>query len=154
MPSSRGSSQPRDWIRVSYVSCSGRWVLYHWRHLGSPSTSESEIKWKCQSLNHVWLFVIPWTVAKQAPLFTGFSRQGYWSGLPFPSPGDLPNPGIELGSPTLQADTLPSEPPGKPRPNGTHTVKLFPELTASSCMCLICSDWFCSSTHHTDFRVY
>ena len=43
-----------------------------------------------------------------------FSRQGYWSGLPFPSPGDLPDPGIEPGSPTLQADTLPSEPPGKP----------------------------------------
>ena len=44
----------------------------------------------------------------------GFSRQEYWSGLPFPSPGDLPNPGIEPGSPTLQADALPSEPPGKP----------------------------------------
>ena len=43
----------------------------------------------------------------------GFSRQEYWSGLPFPSPGDLPNPGVEPGSPTLQADTLPSEPPGK-----------------------------------------
>ena len=44
----------------------------------------------------------------------GFSRQEYWSGLPFPSPGDLPDPGIEPGSPTLQADALPSEPPGKP----------------------------------------
>ena len=44
----------------------------------------------------------------------GFSRQGYWNGLPFPSPGDLPDPGIEPGSPTLQADALPSEPPGKP----------------------------------------
>ena len=44
----------------------------------------------------------------------GFSRQEYWSGLPFPSPGDLPNPGIEPGSPALQADTLTSEPPGKP----------------------------------------
>ena len=48
------------------------------------------------------------------PLFTGFSRQGYWSGLPFPFPGNLPNPGIETGSPTLQADALPSKPPGKP----------------------------------------
>ena len=55
------------------------------------------------------LFVIPWTVAHQAPLSMGFSRQGRWSGLPFPSPGDLPNPGIEPGSPTLQADSLPSE---------------------------------------------
>ena len=55
-----------------------------------------------------------WTVARQAPLSMGFSRQEYWNGLPFPSPGDLPNPGIELGSPVLQADSLPSEPPGNP----------------------------------------
>ena len=48
----------------------------------------------------------PWTVAHQAPLSMGFSRQEYWSGLPFPSPGDLPNPGIEPGSPALQADAL------------------------------------------------
>ena len=48
------------------------------------------------------------------PLFMGFSRQEYWSGLPFPSLGDLPDPGIEPGSPALQADSLPSEPPGKP----------------------------------------
>ena len=53
----------------------------------------------------------PWTVAYQAPLSMGFSRQEYWSGLPFPSPGDLPNPGIKPGSPALQADTLTSEPP-------------------------------------------
>ena len=56
----------------------------------------------------------PWTVAHQAPLSVGFSRQEYWSGLPFPSLGDLPDPGIEPGSPALQADSLPSEPPGKP----------------------------------------
>ena len=49
----------------------------------------------------------------QAPLSMGFSRQEYWSGLPFPYPGDLPDPGIEPRSPTLQADSLPSEPPGK-----------------------------------------
>ena len=47
---------------------------------------------------------IQWTVAYQAPLSMGFSRQEYWSGLPYPSPGDLPNPGIEPGSPALQAD--------------------------------------------------
>ena len=52
----------------------------------------------------------PWTVAHQAPQSMEFSRQEYWSGLPFPSPGGYPNPGIEPGSPTLQADTLPSEP--------------------------------------------
>ena len=56
----------------------------------------------------------PWTVAYEVPPSMGFSRQECWSGLPFPSPGDLPYPGIEPGSPTLQADALPSEPPGKP----------------------------------------
>ena len=65
------------------------------------------------SLSHVWLFVSPWTVARQAPLSVGFSRQEYWSGLPFPSPGDLPNTGIKPGSTILQADALTSEPPGK-----------------------------------------
>ena len=55
-----------------------------------------------------------WTIAHQALPSMGFSRQEYWSGLPCPSPGDLPNPGIEPGSPTLQADALTSEPPGKP----------------------------------------
>ena len=56
----------------------------------------------------------PWTVTCQAPLSLEFSRQEYWSGQPFPSPGYLPNPGIEPGFPVLQADSLPSEPPGKP----------------------------------------
>ena len=55
-----------------------------------------------------------WTIADQAPLSMEFSRQEYQSRLPFPSPGDLPNPGTEAGSPALQADSLPSEPPGKP----------------------------------------
>ena len=64
-------------------------------------------------ISRVWLFVTPWTVAHQAPLSMGFSRQEYWSGLPFSSPGDLPNPGIEPGSPACQADSLPSEPSGK-----------------------------------------
>ena len=58
--------------------------------------------------------VTQWTVASQVPSSMGFSRQEYWSGLPFPSPGDLPDPGIKPRSPTLQADALPSEPPGKP----------------------------------------
>ena len=65
-------------------------------------------------LSHAGLFVTSWTVAYKAPLSTEFSRQEYWSGLPFPSPGDLPDPGIEPRSPSLQADTLLSEPPGKP----------------------------------------
>ena len=73
---------------------------------------------KVKSLSRVRLFATPWTVAYQAPLSMGFSRQEYWSGLPFPSPGDLPDPGIEPRSPTLQADTLTSEPPGKPLIHG------------------------------------
>ena len=60
-------------------------------------------------------FATPWTVAHQASLSTGFSRQENWSGLPFPSPGDLPNSGIEVRSPALQADSLPSEPSEKPK---------------------------------------
>ena len=55
----------------------------------------------------------------------GFSKQEYWSGLPFPSPGDLPNPGIEPGSPALQADSLPSEPPGRPICLFKHIQVLF-----------------------------
>ena len=66
---------------------------------------------KVKLLSRVQLFAAPWTLAYQAPLSIEFSRQEHWSGLPFPSPGDLPNPGIEPGSPTLRADTLPSEPP-------------------------------------------
>ena len=64
-----------------------------------------------------WPLLVPppgWTVAYQAPPSMGFSRQEYWSGLPFPSPGDLPDPGIEARSPALQADSLPFEPAGKP----------------------------------------
>ena len=57
-------------------------------------------------------FATPWTIACQAPLSMGFSRQEYWSGLPFSSPEDLPNPGIEPKSPALQADSLPTELPG------------------------------------------
>ena len=68
------------------------------------------------TLSHVWLFATPWTVVYQASLSMGFSRQEYWSGLPFPSPGDLPDPGIEPQSPALQADALTSEQPGKPIP--------------------------------------
>ena len=70
-----------------------------------------------KSFSRVRLFATPWTVAYQVPPSMGFSRQEYWSGLPFSSPEDLPNPGIEPGSPTLQADALPSEPPGKPKKN-------------------------------------
>ena len=76
----------------------------------SPHTSQNKV----ESLSPVGLFAAPWTVTYQAPLSMGFSRQEYWSGLPFPSPGNLPNPGIKPASPALQADALPSEPPGEP----------------------------------------
>ena len=66
------------------------------------------VAWSCPT---VW---ISWTVALQAPLSMEFSRQGYWSGKPFPSTGDLSDSGTEPGSPALQADSLLSEPPGKP----------------------------------------
>ena len=64
------------------------------------------------SLSSVRLFVTPWTVAFEAPPSTGFSRQEYWSGLPFPSPGDLPDPGIKPGYPACLADSLPLNPQG------------------------------------------
>ena len=84
----------------------------------------------------------PWTVAHQAPLSMGFSRQEFWSGLPLPSPGDLPDPGIESGSPALQADSLPSEPPGKPCLG--ETLPMGPasggsELSEVGCVCSSCA---------------
>ena len=100
----RGSSWPRDW---THISCIGRRILYRWATRDALGERRSEVK----SLRRVWLFVTPWTVAHQAPLSVGFSRQEYWSGLPFPSAGDLPHPGVESGSPALQAGALPSQPP-------------------------------------------
>ena len=73
-----------------------------------------KVKSEVKSLSRVQLFAIPWTVAYQAPSMR-FSRQEYWGRLPFPSPEDLPNPVIKPGSPALQAEALPSEPPGKPQ---------------------------------------
>ena len=77
-----------------------------------------------KSFSRVRLFATPWTVAYQAPPSMGFSRQEYWSGLPFPSLGGLPYPGIEPRSPTFQADVLTSGPPGKPPLNVLGTVNL------------------------------
>ena len=102
---SRRSSQPRDQSCLSSVSCIGRWDLHPQRHLESPYYI-TKVKVKSDSVS-------PWAVAHQTPPSMGFFRQEYWSGLPFPSPGDLPDPGIEPGSPALQVDALPSEPPGK-----------------------------------------
>ena len=86
--------------------------------------SERCFSYLCQMRDCVQLFATPWTVAYQALLSMGFYRQEYWSGLPFPSPGDLPNPGIEPISPvasSLQADSLPLEPSG-PLQNGYYSL--------------------------------
>ena len=73
---------------------------------------ESKVKVKVNLLSPVRLFATPWTIAHQAPLSMGYSRQECWSGLPCPPPGGLPNSGIQPGTPALQADSLPCEPLG------------------------------------------
>ena len=100
------------------------WGCVHHRH---SLEIKGELSWlvkgavyMCESLRHA----APWTVAHQAPLSMGFSRQEYCSGLPLPSPEGLPNLGMEPGSPVLQVDSLPSEPPGK-------TIERLPKLFPS-----------------------
>ena len=117
---SRGSSQPRDRTRVSLIG-GRRFNLWATREAPNHKFILLQMiisKWNCwvavgcvcvcvcmlhmlSRFSRVWLFVTPWTVAHQAPLSLGFSRQEYWSGLPFPSPGDLSDPGIEPRSPAL-----------------------------------------------------
>ena len=89
-------------MKYLYISICG-YIGWHWLSF------KSEVKF----LSRVQLFGTPWIVAYQAPLSMEFSRQEYSSGVPFPSPGDLPDPRIEPRSPALQAEALPSEPPGK-----------------------------------------
>ena len=90
-----------------------------------------------QSPSCVRLFSTSWTVAHQAPLPMGFSRQEYWSGLPCPPPGDLPNPGMEPNSPSLQVDSLPSEPPGKPKNTGVGSLFLLQGIIPTQFVFLI-----------------
>ena len=116
MLSSRGFTDPGIELSSSATleSQAGTLLL---SHQGSPKwgyTSNFYFLTFKKSLSHVRLFATPWTVAYQASPSMGFSRQEYWSGLPFPSPGDLLNPGIEPGSPALEADALTSEPLGSP----------------------------------------
>ena len=75
--------------------------------------------------SHIQLSATPWTVTLPSPLSMEFSRQEYWSGSPCLSPEDLPNPGIEPRSPSLQADSLPAESPGKPKNTGMSSLSLF-----------------------------
>ena len=83
-----------------------------------------ERKWKWKSLSRVRLFVTPWTIQSME-----FSRPEYWSGQPFPSPGDLPNPGIKPRSSTLQVDSLPAEPQGKPKRTGVGSLSLLQRIS-------------------------
>ena len=85
--------------------------IYNGSTYNSSTYKFSTLKVKVKSISCIWLSATPWAIDYQASSSMGFSRQEYWSGLPFPSPGDLPDPGIEPRSPTLQADGLPSEPP-------------------------------------------
>ena len=115
---SRGSSQPRDRTQVSRIA--GRfftsWATREALYIMPPPIHTTLYLSMCCAwlLSCVWLFATPYTVACQAPLPMGFSRQEYGGGLPCPPPGDLPNPVIGPRSPALQADSLPSEPPGEP----------------------------------------
>ena len=94
-------------------------------------------KWKYESLSRVRLFETPWIIVRQAPLSMKFSRQEYWSGLPFTSPGDLPDPGIKPRSPVFQADALPSEPPLFSSSScyfkGTHRLRTHSHYPKSLC---------------------
>ena len=89
-------------------------------HPNLPSITPASLESESHSV--VSDSVIPWTVACQAHLSMEFSRQEYWNGLLFPSPGDLPNPGIKPKSLPLQEDSLPSEPPGKPKNTGVGSL--------------------------------
>ena len=100
-----------DAVNVLHSICQQIWETQQWpwdwkRSVFIPIPKKQSERKKVKSLSHVQLFATPWTVAYQAPPSMGFSRQEYWSGLPFPSPGDLPDPGIEPGSPAFEADAL------------------------------------------------
>ena len=109
--------RPERMPEIQYVS-EARPVTRLRIHTGDVTESQHILV--VQSVGRVQVFVTPWTVARQAPPSMGFSRQGYWSGLPFPSPGDLPDPGIEPRSPALQADSLPLSHLGSPQ----HILRL------------------------------
>ena len=132
--------------RLNFTSLSWEFVLdkqlkiWSWQ-IQATEVSNFKLKnvrtWACrslsQSLSLVELVVSPWTVAHQASLSMGFSRQEYWSGLPFPSPGDLPNPETEPASPALAGDFFTTEPLGSPHENFRYKYNVpvldFPNLS-------------------------
>ena len=107
------------------------------------SKSYNDMKVKVKSLSLVWLFAIPWTVTYQAPPSLGFSRQEHWSGLPFPSPGNLPKPGIEPRSPALQTLYLLSY-------QGSHNIVIEREIYSNM------ADWLStkSFSEWTHIHIY
>ena len=109
-----------------------RLILYDWNIKNKQTCHRSVVSNSVSS----------WTVADQAPLSMGFSRQEYWSGLPFSPPGDLPDPGIEPWSPALWADALPSKPPGKPQYVKKNVPYPLPRL--SWILLLLSSSWWSS----------
>ena len=103
-------------------------------------------------LSHVWLFATPWTVAYQAPLSMGCPRWEHWSGLPFPSPGNLPNPGIKPESSELAGAFFTTEPPGKPWVKNNWTKNRLDELKAGHiwetlCVCVCVCVCVCAHAH-------
>ena len=125
----RRTLSPKKEKRAGWGGC----VCSHWSCQGCMHA------WMLSRFSHVQLFATPWTVTHQAPLSMEFSRQEYWSELPFPSPGDLPDPGISPmspASPALQADSLLLSHHGSPlsrlgRWNGSHTWPRLPLLSAA-----------------------
>ena len=99
------TSNLQNYVRVHFCYLNNKFVVISYNN-------PVKLRKKVKSLSRVQLFATPWNVAHQGPPSIGFSRQKYWIGLPFPIPGDLSDPGIQPGSPALQADALPSEPPG------------------------------------------
>ena len=124
--------QESTWLALSWATGDWSWwsQLSGRSHVADASSSSWKQSEKRRGQERPWKWVLvpqlcptPGTEAHQAPLCLGFSRQEYWSGLPLPSPEDLPEPGIEPKSPALQADSLLSEPPGKPRRDPRHHQK-------------------------------
>ena len=110
---------PNPGIEPRSLHC--RWILYQLSHKGSPHFRIGKVKVK--SLSRVQLFETPWTIHSM-----DFSRPEYWIGQPFSSPGNLLNPGIEPRSPSLQADSLPAEPQGKPKNTGVGSLSLLQRI--------------------------
>ena len=106
------------WIELDcYLLTTYAWAIEMWNHDITRLVVDGLVAKSCLTLE------IPWTIACQVPLSMGFSRQEYWSGFPFPSPGDLPDPGIQPGSPVLQADDWPTELWGRPQPKSAESQK-------------------------------